>query len=109
MKWLFLAGAISSEVTSTLSLRASAGLRRRRWIPVVAGGYLLAFGLLALSLDAGMPVGVAYGTWAAVGIAATALLARLLFAEPLTPTMVAGILLIAVGVLVVELGAHAHG
>ncbi len=108
MRWLFLAGAIATEVSATLALRASRGLRRKRWIPVIAGGYVIAFTFLALSLDAGMPVGVAYGIWAAVGIALTAVLARVLFAEPLTRMMAAGIALIAVGVLVVELGASGH-
>lgn len=108
MRWLFLAGAIATEVSATLALRASKGLRRKRWMPVVGGGYLLAFTFLALSLEAGMPVGVAYGIWAAIGIGLTAVLARLLFAEPLTRMMSAGIALIAVGVLVVELGASGH-
>lgn len=107
MRWLFLAGAIGTEVTATLALRASGGLRRLRWLAPVLAGYCAAFALLALALGAGMPVGVAYGTWAAAGIALTAVLARVLFHEPLTPVMIAGIVLVAAGVLVVELGARA--
>lgn len=107
MRWLLLAGAIGTEVTATLALRASGGLRDRRWLPVVAGGYLLAFVLLGFALSHGMPVGVAYGIWAAAGIALTTVLARALFAEPLSPVMAVGIAVIAVGVLLVELGAQA--
>lgn len=107
MRWLFLSGAIGIEVAATLGLRASDGLRRKRWLPLVLGGYALAFLLLGLALREGMPVGVAYGTWAATGIALTAILARLLFREPLTRTMGVGILLIAAGVLTVELSASA--
>lgn len=107
MTWVFLAGAILSEVAATMSLRASDGLTRRAWIAPVAGGYLLAFVLLSLALSEGLALGVAYGIWAASGVALTAVLARLIFAEPLTRTMAAGILLISAGVLIVELGANA--
>jgi small multidrug resistance pump len=105
MAWLFLTGAVVFEVSGTLALRvASEG--RRRWIAVVLLSYLCAFALLTLTLDAGIALGVAYGVWAACGVALTALASRVLFREPLTPTMLAGIVLIIVGVLLVELGAH---
>ncbi|MBQ3359292.1 MAG: QacE family quaternary ammonium compound efflux SMR transporter, partial [Microbacterium sp.] len=53
MIWLLLVLAIASEVTATLSLRASEGLRRRRWIPVIVVGYLAAFSLLGTILAMG--------------------------------------------------------
>lgn len=101
--WWALAGAIGIEVLATLALRASDGLRKRWWaIPVVLG-YAASFALLSVSLSLGMPVGVAYGVWSACGVALVALLARVLFAEVLTPMMVAGIGLIIAGVLTIEL------
>ncbi|TCJ00857.1 SMR family transporter [Aeromicrobium sp. IC_218] len=103
--WLALAGAIGSEVVATLSLRVAAH-GARRWYAVVVAGYLAAFALLSVSLAHGMPLGVAYGVWTATGVAVTAVASRLLFDEPLTPVMAAGIALIAGGVLLVELGAH---
>jgi small multidrug resistance pump len=106
--WLLLAGAILSEVAATLSLRASEGLKKKRWIVPVAAGYLGAFGLLALALARGLPVGIAYGVWAACGVALTALGARVFFKDPLTRRMAAGVGLIAAGVLIIELGAAAH-
>lgn len=105
MTWLLLAGAIIAEVIATLSLRASEGLKRKRWIPAVAAGYGGAFGLLALALAQGMPIGIAYGVWAACGVALTAIGARVYFKDPLTKRMGAGIALIAAGVLLIELGA----
>ncbi|MEV6449456.1 SMR family transporter [Amycolatopsis sp. NPDC051716] len=108
MTWLLLAGAILSEVAATLSLRASEGLKKKRWIVPVAAGYLGAFGLLALALARGLPVGIAYGVWAACGVALTALGARVFFKDPLTRRMAAGVGLIAAGVLIIELGAAAH-
>jgi small multidrug resistance pump len=115
--WLFLVGAILTEVTATLSLRAAVGghggpaggeaggRRRRGWYAVVVVGYVSAFSLLSLSLGAGMPLGIAYGVWAAAGVAITAVASALLFKEPFTVLMATGIALIMGGVLLVELGA----
>ena len=101
--WLTLAGAILIEVFATLSLRASEGFRKRAWIVPVVIGYVAAFALLSVTLSLGMPVGIAYGVWSACGVASVAVIARVLFAEPLTLMMVAGIALIAGGVLTIEL------
>jgi small multidrug resistance pump len=105
--WVLLVGAIIAEVTGTLCLKASDGLARRWWLIPTGVGYLVAFGLLAVVLDRGMAVGVAYGVWAACGVALTALLGRAIFKDPLTPRMGFGIALIVAGVLVIELGASA--
>ncbi|MCK2022383.1 MULTISPECIES: DMT family transporter [Microbacterium] len=104
MIWLLLVLAIASEVTATLSLRASEGLRRRRWIPVIVVGYLAAFSLLGTILAMGMPVGVAYGIWAAAGVAITAVMGRILFKDHFSAMMAAGVALIAVGVALIEFG-----
>lgn len=104
MSWVWLVAAIASEIAGTLSLRASDGLRKRLWLIPVVVGYTLAFVFLACSLNAGMLVGVAYGIWAAVGIALVALLARAIWRDPLTTRMVFGIVFIGAGVVLVELG-----
>jgi small multidrug resistance pump len=104
MEWVYLAAAILVEVASTLALRVAAA-GRRRWYAVVILGYALSFGLLALALDAGMGIGVAYGVWTAVGVALTAVLSKLIWDEPLTVVMGLGIVLIAGGVVLLELGA----
>ena len=101
--WLTLAGAIVIEVLATLGMRASDGFRNRRWIAPVVIGYIASFALLSITLSLGMPVGIAYGVWSACGVALVAMVARVLFAEPLTPLMVAGIALIIGGVLTIEL------
>lgn len=106
--WLMLAGAIGCEVLATLALRASDGFRRRMWIAPMATGYLLSFYLLWLTLSLGMPVGIAYGVWTACGVAMVALAARVLFRDPLTWRMTAGIGLIVAGVLTIELAGAVH-
>jgi small multidrug resistance pump len=102
--WLLLAVAIVSEVVGTLSLRAA--LDHPAWFVVVTIGYLVAFGLLGAVLAAGMPVGVAYGIWAACGVALTAVLATLVFRDPFTVQIGLGIALVMLGVLLVEVGSH---
>lgn len=103
-KWVLLGGAITVEVTASLSLKAA--LDVPAWYIAVVIGYVTSFVLLGLVLRAGMPLGVAYGVWGALGVAATALLSAVLFGEPLTPVMLCGLLLIIAGVLCVELGAQ---
>ncbi len=102
--WLLLAGAIASEVTASLSLKAA--LEHPVWYALVVAGYLAAFLFLSLVLRAGMSLGVAYGIWGALGVALTAVLAAAIFGEPLTPLMMLGILVIIGGVLCVELGSQ---
>ena len=105
MSGLYLVAAIASETTGTLSLKLASDGRGLRWYGLVMASYLGAFALVTLALKAGMPRGVAYGIWSAGGVAVTAIASRLLFSEPLTRTMVAGIAFIMAGVLLVELGS----
>ena len=62
-------------------------------------------GIFFLALAGGMALGVAYGIWAASGVALTAILSKFLFKEPFTWLMGLGIVLIVGGVLCIELGA----
>ena len=104
MEYLFLIGAIVAEVGATLALRVAAN-GRRAFYGLTATGYTLAFVFLLGALRQGLPLGIAYGIWAAAGVAVTAVASRYLFAEPLTRKMLGGIGLIVVGVLMIELGA----
>lgn len=103
MAWVFLVLAILSEVGATLSLRVASTGRARWYVPVVSG-YLLAFLFLTQTLQRGIGIGVAYGIWAATGVALTAVAGKFLFREPFTRTMALGIGCIIAGVLLVELG-----
>lgn len=104
MGWLFLIAAIIAEVSATLSLRvASAG--RPRWYIGVGIGFVLAFAFLSLTLSSGIGLGVAYGIWAAAGVAITSIASRFLFKESFTKVMALGIVLVIGGVLLIETGA----
>lgn len=104
-KWVFLAGAILSEVTASLSLQAAQD--HPGWYVLVGIGYVVAFTLLGLVLRQGMALGAAYGIWGAMGVALTAVFAAVLFGQPLTFIMVIGLVLIIAGVLIVEMGSQA--
>lgn len=101
-RWVMLSAAIVAEVAATMSLRAS--IDSPVWLIVVVVGYVTAFALLGLTLRVGMPIGVAYGVWGAVGVALTALLGAVFFAEYLSPTAISGIVLVIVGVALIEAG-----
>lgn len=103
-QWALLTSAIALEVTATLSLRQA--LDHRGWLVLVVLGYVGAFALLAMVLRAGMPIGVAYGIWAACGVALTATLATVLFGDPMTWMIGLGIAVVIAGVLMVELGSR---
>lgn len=107
MGYAFLAGAIMSEVIATLSLRASEGFSKWPYVVVIVVGYIAAFALLSAALERGLSLGIAYGIWAAAGVASVAILSIPLFGETLTAVQVGGIVLVIGGVLALELGgAH---
>jgi small multidrug resistance pump len=102
--YLILALAIAAELFATMCLRASDGLSRLLPSLGAAAGYALAFWLLSMALVRGMPVGVAYAIWSAVGLSAVAVLGWWLFDEHLTLVQSGGLVLIVAGVVALELG-----
>lgn len=104
--WPPLLIAIALEVSATLSLRAAEGFSHPFWLIPVVIGYTGSLWLLSVVLDRGMPVGVAYGIWSAIGVVLTAVLGTVLFDELLGPVQIVGVGVIVVGVLLVELGSH---
>ena len=105
MPWLFLAGAIVSEVVATTFLKLSEGFTKLVPSIIVVVGYIAAFGMLSQALTRGMTIGVAYGVWAAVGIALVAIVGAAFLGESMTWIQVGGIALVIAGVLALELGA----
>ncbi|WP_199906900.1 DMT family transporter [Aeromicrobium chenweiae] len=103
-KWLLLGSAIAFEVSASLSLKGA--LDRPLLYAVVVVGYVASFVLLSRVLVAGLPLGVTYGIWGAVGVAATAVLSAWIFDERLTALMLGGITLVIAGVLLVEIGSQ---
>ena len=104
MLYLYLAAAIVAEIAATVSLKLSEGFTKLWPSVVVVVGYAIAFTALSRALKSGMPVGVAYAVWSAIGVAAVALIGWRFLGEPLNLTMVAGLALIVGGVVTLELG-----
>lgn len=105
MGYLYLAGAIISEVVATSYLKYASGPRNIWWAYIIVGvGYILSFVLLSVTLRAGVPLGIAYAIWAGVGVIAVAVISWLIFRESLTWVQIVGMVLVIGGVGLLELG-----
>ena len=109
MPWIYLTFAIAMEVVGTSALKMSDGFTRFAPSMVVIGGYGLSFYLLALALRS-IPVGAAYAVWSGMGIVFITLIGRFYFGQRLEIPALAGIALIIVGVIMVQIfsGADSH-
>lgn len=106
MAYLMLGGAILAEVLGTTAMKYSEGFSRLLPSLGTAAGYLIAFALLAQTLKT-MSVGTAYAIWAGVGTAAVAAIGMVFLGESANAAKLAGLALVIVGVVVLNLGgAH---
>lgn len=103
--YLFLAGAIATEVIATTALKFATG-DGNKVVPyiVVSVGYIAAFLLLSQSLQKGVPLGIAYAIWAGVGVVLVVIISWLMFKESLTWVQIVGMVLVIGGVTLLELG-----
>ena len=100
--WVLLLSAIGVEVVSTASLPRTDSFRDPLWTGLVLLGYALSVLLLAIVIR-NIPVSVAYAVWSGVGTAGIAVVGVLFLQERLDLAKVAGIALIIVGVVVLNL------
>lgn len=100
--YLFLAIAILAEVIATTSMKAMAGLSKPLPLVLVIGGYAVAFWMLSLVVQT-LPVGVAYATWAGLGIVLVSVASYVLYGQKLDLAALAGMGLIIAGVVVMQL------
>lgn len=105
--WVLLASAVLTEVCGTLLLRASEGFTR----PLVSLGVLVGYGvsilLFSRVLDQGTALGIAYSTLTGFGLISATLASRLIFHDPVAPTQLVGLVLIAAGAVALQLSAPA--
>ena len=107
MTYGLLAVAILCEVAGTLSLRASEGFSKPAYTVTFVVGYVVAFSLLAVVLQRGMPVSNSYAIWAGTGVALVAALSVPIFGESISAIQLAGFALVIAGVVAIELGGVA--
>jgi len=101
MPYIYLLGAILSEVFGTTMMKLTATSDNKLYIVGIAGGYILAFFLLSLSLIS-LPISFAYAVWSGAGTAFTAMVGFLVFKEQITKNALIGIILIIVGVVLMR-------
>ncbi|GAB3118538.1 SMR family transporter [Glaciibacter psychrotolerans] len=103
--YLFLALAIVAEVIATTFLKFTAGENAKWWAyAIVVVGYVASFTALSQSLSRGVPLGIAYAIWSAVGVVAIVIVSWLLFKESLSWVQIVGLALVISGVGLLELG-----
>ena len=98
MAWLYLSGAIVTEVVGTVAFRYVDGFARPLPSAIVVAGYGLSFWFFSLSLR-GLSLGVTYAVWAGAGTAAIAVIGMVALDEPVSALKLASILLIVGGVI----------
>jgi small multidrug resistance pump len=97
-----LAVAILAETSATTSLKASRGFTRLWPSVIVVAGYAVAFYCMSIALRT-LPVGVVYAIWSGVGITLISILGWLIYRQRLDAPATAGIVLICLGVLVIQI------
>ena len=103
---VLLGVAIAAEVTSTALLPRTQAFSNPGWTLVVMGLYAASIWLLAIIVKQ-IPVSVAYAIWAGVGTAAVAVIGWAFLDEQMSATKVVSLVLIAVGVVGLNLvGSH---
>jgi multidrug transporter EmrE-like cation transporter len=99
--------AIAIEVVATTALKASHGMSRLVPSVIVIVGYVISFYLVALVLKR-LDLGLVYATWSALGTAAVAVIGVWIYDDAVTVWRVAGLFLILIGVMMLNLsGGHA--
>ena len=107
MAWIVLILSGMLEAGWALSLKASHGFTKL-W-PSVAFVVMLVLSMVGLSIALkSLPVGVAYGVWVGIGASLTAVLAVVLFDEPVTILKVVSLVLIVAGVVGLNLSGGGH-
>ncbi|MCA2010154.1 QacE family quaternary ammonium compound efflux SMR transporter [Cereibacter sphaeroides] len=102
MHWVYLLTAIFFETIGTTALKASEGFTKLGPSALVVVSYAASFWLLAMVLKI-IPVGIAYAIWSGAGICLIAAIGYVAFGQRLDLPAIAGIALIMLGILVINL------
>ena len=108
MGYVYLSIAIVAEVIATSALKESLGFSKLGPSLVSVIGYMVAFYLLALTLQT-ISVGIAYAIWAGVGIVLIAAVGVLLFKQTLDPPAFVGMAFIVLGILIINVFSSSVG
>jgi quaternary ammonium compound-resistance protein SugE len=99
--WLIVLIAGLMETGWAIGLKYSDGFTRLWPSLGTVIGAMASFWLLSLAMK-DLPVGTAYAVWVGIGAVGTAILAVMLFGEPVSLLRVVGILLIVAGIVALK-------
>jgi len=103
--WLVLAASVMSEVAGTVALKHSAGFTKPLPAVLAGGCYVAAVWLMAVAMRQ-LEMGIAYAVWAAGGTAITVLIGILRYGEQLSIHKLAGVGLVLLGVIMLNLSGR---
>lgn len=95
--------AVAFEVFGDSMMKLSNGFQRKLPLVGTAIGYVVAFYLIAQTLEE-LPLGPVYAAWTGLGIALTAIVGAVFWKEGVNAKKIIGLLLIIAGVVVLKLG-----
>ena len=99
--YFYLIGAIFCEVIGTMLLPLSENFSKPLPSITLLIAYILAFYLLTFALE-GIPIAIAYSTWAGMGIMLISILGKILYDQALQWQTILGLILIVIGVIIVN-------
>lgn len=102
MAFVYLLGAIVSEVFGSTMLKITATIKSRLPVIGVVVGYGIAFYLLSLALIS-IPLSFGYAVWSGLGTALTAVVGFTLFKEKMDKKTVIGIGLLIIGIVLMRM------
>ncbi|MFN3876944.1 MAG: DMT family transporter [Brevundimonas sp.] len=104
MAWIFLLFAGLLEVVWAFLMKASAGFTKP-WPTVGMVVFMIgSFGLLSMAMKT-LPLGTAYAIWTGIGAVGAFVVGAVFLGEPLTPLRIAGVVLVASGLVVLKLAS----
>ena len=102
MGFVYLAGAIISEVFGSSMMKVTAVNNSKKAIIGIVAGYALAFYMLSLALLT-LPLSFAYAAWSGVGTMLTAIIGFAIFKEEIRPATVIGIIILIIGLILMRI------
>ncbi|MES3161623.1 MAG: multidrug efflux SMR transporter [Halorubrum sp.] len=105
--YLYLAGAILTEVVGTTALKLSNGFESVVFGAAAIVLYVGSFYLVSLAL-VDLPVGLVYATWSAVGIVGLAAIGIVFFDETVDAAAVLGFVLVLAGIVLLNVYSEAY-
>lgn len=100
--FFYVIAAAFLDIVANLALNKSDGFRKLKWGLFSIALVWLAFYLLALSVEGGMRLAVAYTLWGSIGILGTTLGGWYFFGQKLKPIGWVGIFVIILAVIVLK-------